>query len=329
MLALVALLSAAATDSDVELYKQFRDYMETHEKKYDGAERANRFENFKTNLKKIEALNKQSRTAKYGINQFTDMSAEEFSAFPCGVKNMGDLSRHVVPAKNAEMVSSGEAVPTEWDWTTKGAVTAIKNQGQCGSCWAFSTVANTEGVWFLGGHTLTSLSEQMVVDCSTTDYGCQGGWPFWAFGDIITNFGGHFDTEESYPYTAMNGQCDTKSAKVGATVANYTNWCNEQTQACSEESMMEHLVKVGPLSVCLNAESMQSYSGGIDDPQGCDPSAIDHCVTLVGYGTDSGTDFWKIKNSWGTGWGEQGYYRLKRGEGLCGINAVVTTAALA
>jgi len=225
------------------------------------------------------------------------------------------------------------AVPTNFDWTTKGAVTPVKDQQQCGSCWAFSTIGNIEGVWFLAGNKLTGLSEEQLVSCSTTDYGCSGGWPFWALTDMLASpYSGQMDTESGYPYTSGggdNGVCNFATNDVGARIKSYKSYCTEQTAACSETSMQQWLISYGPLSVCLDATSMQFYSSGVDNPTDCDPTAIDHCITLVGYGVDttSNLPFWKSKNSWNTNWGEQGYYRLIRGTGACGINQVITVAA--
>jgi C1A family cysteine protease len=195
-----------------------------------------------------------------------------------------------------------------------------------------------EGVWFLAGHTLTSLSEEQVVDCSTTDYGCSGGWPFWAMTDMdAAPYSGQIDTEASYPYTAENGvsgSCQFSNGKVGATETKYTSYCNEQTKTCTMAQIQQLLVTYGPLSACLDATPMQSYTGGIDNPSDCDPTYIDHCITIVGYGADSsGTPFWRIKNSWGTDWGESGFYRLYRddsnsGQGVCGINMMASYPTL-
>jgi len=230
-------------------------------------------------------------------------------------------------------------IPDEFDWTLKGAVTPVKDQKQCGSCWAFSTVANIEGAWFLAGHDLVSLAESELVDCGTTSYGCRGGWPFWALSDLLkAPFNGTVDTEESYPYTPVNGKCAFSTGTLGAVVKNYTSFCHEQSPACTELQMQQLLMKFGPLSVCLNAGAMQFYRKGVSSPgaSACSPTMIDHCIALVGWGTDpiAGHDYWKLKNSWGTVWGESGYYRLIRGvsadqpSGRCGINTVVTATSV-
>jgi C1A family cysteine protease len=289
---------------------------------------AYRYNVFQTNVRKIAELNRMSTSAQYGINQFTDMTTEEFANYPCG----GLLSRFPSHKSVSPMPAyDPSALPASFDWTTKGAVTPIKNQEQCGSCWAFSTIGMLEGAWFLSGKSLTGLAEQQLVDCSTQDYGCGGGWPFWALQDMLgSTYSGKIDTEGSYPYTAEDGTCAFASGTVGADYVNYTSYCTEQTAACAETDMQNLLVNVGPLSACLDANPMQSYTGGVDNPPDCTASQIDHCITIVGYGTDptSGLAYWRIKNSWGASWGESGFYRLIRGIGACGINQVITMATI-
>jgi hypothetical protein len=144
-------------------------------------------------------------------------------------------------------------------------------------------------------------------------------------------YNGIIDSEAAYPYTSGNGNngvCKWSAANQGALIKSYKNYCNEQTNACTEPQMQQLLYQFGPLSVCLDAVSMQFYQGGIDTAPNCSPQAIDHCVTMVGYGEQNGTPFWRMKNSWGTTWGESGFYRLIRGTGACGINRVITIAAV-
>jgi len=329
----VAALAVVVSDEGATR-RQFDLFMKTYKKNYTHDEVHVRYNNFKMNLAELARRHKANPHARYNITKFFDMSREEFRSFPCGVNKLSDLNSlrpDFVPNLNTEPIPHVDALPTNFDWTTKGAVTPIKNQQQCGSCWAFSTIGNLEGVWFLAGHKLTSLSEQQEVSCSTTDYGCSGGWPFWALTDMLAApYNGKIDTEAGYPYTSGNGDngvCDFQTTDVGATIKSYKSYCTEQTAPCQETAMQQLLVTYGPLSVCLDAGPMQYYQGGIDNPQDCDPNAIDHCVTMVGYGVEGGVAYWKIKNSWGTDWGENGYYRLIRGIGACGINKVITIAS--
>lgn len=274
--------------------------------------------------------NAEKTGTTWGVTKFADMTHEEFRKYPCGVDKLSDLSgkRPDFQPILGELPQVASDLPDNWDWTQHGAVTPVKDQGQCGSCWAFSTVGNIEGVWEIAGNQLTGLSEQQEVDCSKTSYGCQGGWPFWAMSDMLQSpYNGRIDTEQGYPYTAEDGNCAFSTNYVGATIKAYKNYCNEQTAPCTEDQMAQLLYQTGPLSACLDANNMQYYQGGIDSGDNCDPSYIDHCITIVGYGvTQNGTEFWKIKNSWGTSWGESGYYYLEKGKGACGINVAITVA---
>jgi C1A family cysteine protease len=327
-LLVVAFAGAALADKQHDAFVQ---WAHKHGKKYHSQQEfMNRFGHFKHSLNQIQRLNAANDGANYGLNQFADLGAKEFRAMPCGVDKLSEVSKekYLNTSDLAADVKNMKAAPTNWDWTEHGAVTPIKNQEQCGSCWAFSTIGNVEGVWKLGGHALTGLSEQQEVDCTKDCYGCSGGWPFLAMKDLLQDSEGKIDTEASYPYTAANGQCSFKANSVGATITGYKSYCTEQTQDCSEDNMVTLLYNKGPLSACLDAGPMQYYSGGIQNPTSCNPSAIDHCITIVGYGETSGTKYWKIKNSWGTGWGEAGYYQLIRGTGACGINKVITIATV-
>jgi len=331
---LVCALLLACVAAEVTL-RDFNHFATKHHKQYsNAAERIHRFNIFKDNMAKAELLNAQESSATYGVTKFADMTEEEFYQYPCG-GSLGALKPSVPSIFAPHNVRGIVAPPDSFDWTTQGAVTPVKDQGQCGSCWAFSTIGNIEGAWFLAGNKLTSLSESELVDCSAQDLGCSGGWPFWALQDILASpYNGRIATEASYPYVAKNAACTFKAATVGAQFNNYTNYCNEETSPCTEAQIQNLLQTKGPLSVCLNATPMQLYSSGVSNPASCDPNNIDHCVTLVGWGVDAKTNqpYWKLKNSWGLSWGEQGYYRLIRGvankNGACGINRVITAVTI-
>jgi len=340
VLVLVALFCAVNALSFVPgthpQFEKFASFMKTYNKQYSSREEfETRFKIFVDNVQRIDQLNAQATTAKYNVTQFSDMTVEEFRSYPCGVDKLSELTpkRPGFKPNYADLKADLAAIaaPSSWDWTTNGAVTPVKDQGQCGSCWAFSNIGNIEGVNYLANKKLVGLSEQEEVDCSHTSYGCGGGWPFWAMSDILANpINGVVDTESGYPYTAEDGTCAESTSDEGTTITSYKSYCTEETAACDEGAMAALLVQVGPLSACLDATPMQSYSGGIDNPQNCDPTYIDHCITIVGYGVDSasGLAYWKIKNSWGTSWGEEGYYYLIRGTGACGINKVITVATV-
>ncbi|XXG55341.1 hypothetical protein AAC387_Pa03g3036 [Persea americana] len=297
-----------------ELHEQ---WMAQHRRVYkDAAEKEHRFKIFKDNVEHIESFNNGGdKSYGLGINEFADQTNEEFRAFHNGYR-----AAHVRGSKSTSfMYENSTAVPPTMDWREKGAVTPIKNQGQCGSCWAFSAVAAVEGITKLSTGKLISLSEQELVDCdrSSVDQGCEGGLMDDAFQFIQHNQG--LTTEANYPYVGADDSCNTKeSANHAAKITGH-----EDVPANSEKALL-NAVANQPVSVAIDASGLefQFYSSGVFTGV-CDTN-LDHGVTVVGYGTTAdGTKYWLVKNSWGTGWGEAGYIRMERDVnakgGLCGI----------
>jgi len=275
-------------------------------KKYSAEEESAKQAVWKDNLDTITAHNAQFdkglMTYKMGLNQFSDLSADEFKDIY--------LSEHKVTRPRKETYLDASANPASMDWRTKGAVTAVKNQGQCGSCWSFSTTGSTEGRWQIAGGKLTSLSEQQLMDCSTAegDHSCQGGLMDYGFTYITKN--GGITTEADYPYKEVNEACDTaKEKNVAARVSSY----HDVPQG--DEAQLEAAIASGPVSVAIEADQsgFQHYqSGTFTGPCG---TKLDHGVLAVGYSAD----YWIVKNSWGETWGDAGYIKLSRAGNLCGI----------
>jgi len=227
--------------------------------------------------------------------------------------------------KYTQYPKSAPTAPDTWDWREHKAVSKVKNQGGCGSCWAFSAIANIEGLYARKNNEIVTFSEQELVDCDTYDYGCGGGWMENAFKWIEEN--GGEENDQDYPYSSgtVKNSCQFDKSKAQVTLVSH------QMISSDEEEIKEQLYAIGPLSVALNASSsLMSYTGGIIDLDAseCNPSALDHGVTMVGYGTENGQDYYIVKNSWGADWGEQGFFRMARGKQVCGINSHVVTAKI-
>ncbi|CAH1392201.1 unnamed protein product [Nezara viridula] len=267
-------------------------------------------------LKKVSGgkyFMKTSRKLKNTIN-ITEKTVSEFRE----IKNRLNY-RKILSQNNSsipETTLKGD-LPDAVDWRDKGAVTAVKNQGDCGACWAFSATGALEGQLFISGGQLISLSEQQLMDCSGSygNQGCSGGLMNQAFIYISAN--GGIDTEDSYPYEGAVGSCRFKASASAATVTKVFN-----IETNDEAALQNAVATAGPVSVAIDGshKSFQFYGGGIYYESECNATNPDHGILAVGYGSENGQDFWLVKNSWGTSWGEQGYIRMSRNKNNnCGI----------
>lgn len=293
-------------DDDWQLWKASTNkaYTDIHEEKV-------RYTIWQDNLRRITEFNSKSKDLFLKMNHFGDMTNTEFNA-----KMNGYLSGGATKG-SAFMTPNFAKIPDAVDWRDKGYVSEVKNQGQCGSCWAFSTTGSLEGQHFRKSGKMVDLSEQNLVDCSNSygNNGCEGGLMDNAFRYIKAN--GGIDTEKSYPYEAEDKTCRFKKADVGADDTGYVD-----IPEGDEEALKNASATVGPISVAIDASQMsfQFYKSGVYNEPRCSPIQLDHGVLVVGYGSENGKDFWLVKNSWGEGWGLKGYIKMTRNKkNQCGI----------
>lgn len=324
LVAFVGLVSGAPPAlGDPEKYKlAFEEFVSKYGRVYQDPEEEHlRFLTFEANYKWIESHNSNEHSYKLAVNEFADQSPAEFQATRLGLvqPSAGELWKGLPHLGTHKY--SGAALPTSVDWSSKGAVTPMKNQGHCGSCWAFSTTGAVEGAWQIATGKLVSLSEQQLVDCSTDNHGCGGGAMDLAFKYLKDS---DSCTEGSYSYNGKAGTCKASSCTVGIPSGSVTGYYDVPTDDMN--ALME-AVSRQPVSVGIQADQIafQLYSKGILS-QTCG-DRLDHGVLLVGYGSENGVDYWRVKNSWGPTWGEDGYIRLKRGmpkAGECGIKSMAS-----
>jgi len=310
----ISLVSAVQYFKEEVYQHQFTDFIQQYNKKYRQEDLFYRYNVFKTNVDKIQRHNKGNFGYTLGMNNFGDMPWEEFKATHLGFKHIhNDVHR----SKNVAHPVSNVVAPTAVDWRTSGAVTDVKDQGQCGSCWAFSATGSMEGAYKIKKNKLFSLSEQQLVDCSIPqgNQGCNGGLMDQAFQYVIDN--GGITSEQAYPYVASDENCMDPLPKSVVTISDFKD------VATNSDSALGTAVALGPVSVAIEAdqEPFQFYKSGVFNDSSCG-TALDHGVLAVGYGTSGSQNYWIVKNSWGASWGSSGYILMarKNGAGICGIN---------
>ena len=294
---------------------RFTQFQQRFSKKYANVEELkHRFQIFSDNFRRISLHNQDSqRNFSMSVNQFADLTQSEFQTLYVGSAKP-TLGSYGCKA----FTGNGAGTPESIDWRQKGAVTEVKDQGSCGSCWTFSSTGAIEGAWAIAKGQLVDLSEQQLVDCATGlaygSHGCNGGQMDGAFKYVAE----HGQCALSaYPYTAKDGTC-TKCSPV----ASISSCADVET---NNQLALKSAVSKQPVSVAIEADTryFQFYSGGILTSSSCG-TQLDHGVLVVGYGIEAGQKYWLVKNSWGTSWGENGYIRISRtdstnDEGVCGI----------
>jgi len=338
------------------LPKDFLDWATEHGKEYvTDSEWEKALAAYVENTQIIRDLNAMQDGAEYGHTRFSDLTGTDFAKKHLPAKRMDpDAGKG-----GGELPEPMGPPPVSFDWRSSGAVTPVKDQSSCGSCWAESAVENIESAWYLANKKTLSapvpLSVQEIIECDAYADACYGGFPKDAYRWVIQ--AGGMTSEAEYPYqvngaticlanqtfnqTCGDGMCEdppltswcdlTCSSKKHKNTAQISSW---RALPTDEDQLASYLAEHGPISVGIDASGrfgllfpwLQFYKRGIANPRRCTTKNIDHAVLLVGFGEESGTKYWIVKNSWGAKWGEAGYFRLQRGESKCGINQMATTA---
>lgn len=266
-----------------------------------------------------------------GLNRFSAQPPADFRRQRNGFRAHSKADPYPPPPPNHTAVCptwetvAGLDLPPTFSWVAKGAVSPVKDQGACGSCWAFSTTGAVEAAWRIHRNTSVLLSEQQLVDCARADcQGCEGGMFDCAY-DYVE--GGGLETEAAYPYVGVDENCNASAAAAHYKVVNWT-----QIPFHDEECIKYHVFTRGPVSVAMDASQWQDYSSGIFPASECETDFLDHAILVVGWGSavvhGRTVPYWLVKNSWGTDWGEDGYIRVERGVGACGLDVIATVPIL-
>jgi len=329
----VASLAQGVSIEERELQGRFNGWMRQHARSYDSDEFLERYNIWRENMAFVEEFNRAGdKSFTVAMNQYGDLAPEEFSRLYKGHMLPKDeeeqMRKRLDEQVEEEPATVGATVPASWDWRTVGAVTAIENQGSCASCWAFAAAYALEGARKIANSTLVSLSKQQLVDCSGSggNLGCYGGNVGLTYSWMRRN-SAKLMSEANYPYTGVQAACRyTSGSPAVVGVKNYAS-----VRAGSESDLLANAA-VGPVTVAIDSSkrSFIYYSGGYYYDQTCSTSYLDHAVTVVGWGTDATNgDYWLVKNSWGTTWGEAGYVKMARNKSNnCGIASLAVRPCL-
>lgn len=314
------------------IFLKFEEFQLKFNKTYDSLEElSKRFEIFRKNLDSLKLSNNSTYSPEechFGITQFMDMTPEEFKG-NFTTLNMTDFPSNATAFfanstfnSSRRFLQSEDIIPENFDWRDHGVLGHVKLQGSCGGCWAFSALTSLESAIYRKYGYLPILSVQQLVDCDNGNWGCSGGIIHNAY-QYIRDYG--VEEAQTYPYEYGQGSCRYNSRRAKFSLANFVYLGDDD-----EVKMKAMLIKYGPLAITINANLLQYYTGGVlnVEYESC-PYAPTHGVVIVGYGTTKrGLDYWIVRNSWGPNWGEDGYFRISRGRGLCGVNKYVTAALL-
>jgi len=319
---LLAAVALALPQTQEEIEVGFRSFKREFNKTYETQEiEQEKFAVFKHNLLKAHKLNQLEDDEIFGITKYSDWTLEEFQVLLGFNRTASNRFMDSITVREPTITD----VPSAYDWRDHGAVTAVKDQGQCGSCWAFSATEEIESRWILAGNDEIEFSPQQITSCDKTDLGCNGGDTLTAY-QYVEGAGG-MTTEKKYPYTSgdsgRSGFCEDDKIKIAGGDVKSMEWATHQCKygGCShqdEDTLKKNLADKGPVSICVNAERWQSYKRGVMSPKSCGGHTardLDHCVQLVGYTED----YWIVRNSWNTDWGIDGYIHLSVGDNTCGV----------
>jgi len=332
LLVFIVVAASAHQLSSVQLSVKFAEWRLKYQKNYDSAAKFDHaMAAFSATIDRVDELNARNSSAHFAIGKFADLFPAEWRAKYLTLKAESLQSMPINEAVSTEDLQVKGPTPTTFDWKDQaGVMTEVKDQGQCGSCWAFSIVENIESAWKLAGHDLVELSPQQVVSCDLVDQGCDGGDPQTAY--MYITMAGGLNSEKDYPYySGDSGYADKCEAKPDSFIAKINNFtyavpscndtCKEQKQY--EQQVRDVLYNIGPLSIIVDASDWQDYSWGIFMGFCSQAMAdMDHAVLLTGFDVKGG--FYNVRNSWASDWGEDGYIRLGLGDNSCGMLDLAT-----